>query len=99
MFGPKTGDVLAAVGGVDFETESLQSCLLGQAEAGLAIKPIIYAAALDKGILPSSLWNDTPVGYNRGSNEIWKPLNYERKLYGTLSLRGGPGLFQQYHHG
>lgn len=31
--------------------------------------------------------DDTPVAYNRGNNEIWKPLNYGRELYGELSLR------------
>ena len=84
---PNTGDVLAAVGGVDFKQNPYNRAFLAKRQPGSAIKPIIYAAALDKGILPSSLWNDTPVGYNRGNNEIWKPLNYERKLYGTLSLR------------
>jgi len=84
---PNTGDVLAAVGGVDFKQNPYNRAYLSKRQPGSAIKPIIYAAALDKGILPSSLWNDTPVGYNRGNNEIWKPQNYERKLYGTLSLR------------
>jgi len=28
-----------------------------------------------------------PVAYNRGRNEIWKPLNYGREQYGELSLR------------
>jgi 1A family penicillin-binding protein len=84
---PNTGDVLAAVGGIDFKQNPYNRAYLAKRQPGSAIKPIIYAAALDKGILPSSLWNDTPVGYNRGNNEIWKPLNYERKLYGTLSLR------------
>ena len=84
---PNNGDVLAAVGGVDFKQNPYNRAYYAKRQPGSAIKPIIYAAALDKGILPSSLWNDTPVGYNRGNNEIWKPLNYERKLYGTLSLR------------
>jgi membrane carboxypeptidase/penicillin-binding protein len=84
---PNTGDVLAAVGGVDYKQNPYHRAYLAKRQPGSAIKPIIYAAAVDKGIVPSSLWNDTPVGYNRGNNEIWKPLNYERKLYGTLSLR------------
>jgi membrane carboxypeptidase/penicillin-binding protein len=47
----------------------------------------MYAAALDKGITADSRWNDTPVAYNRGNNEIWKPLNYGREQYGELTLR------------
>jgi 1A family penicillin-binding protein len=84
---PNTGDVLAAVGGVDFKQNPYNRAFNAKRQPGSAMKPLIYAAAVDKGIVPSSLWNDTPVAYNRGNNELWKPQNYERKLYGLLSLR------------
>ncbi|MGC1401629.1 MAG: PBP1A family penicillin-binding protein [Thermodesulfobacteriota bacterium] len=84
---PSTGDVLACVGGVDFIKSSYNRAFYAKRQPGSSIKPLIYAAALEKGFTPSSLFNDTPVGYNRGNGEIWKPLNYERKLYGDLSLR------------
>ncbi len=84
---PNTGDVLAAVGGVDFTQNPYNRAYNARRQPGSAIKPLIYAAALEKGITPSSLWNDTPVAYNKGNHEIWKPLNYERKLYGELTLR------------
>jgi 1A family penicillin-binding protein len=82
-----TGDVLAVVGGVDFKQNPYNRAFYAKRQPGSAIKPLIYAAALDKGIVASSLWNDTPVGYNRGNHEIWKPLNYEKKFYGELTLR------------
>ena len=84
---PSTGDVLACVGGVDFIKSSYNRAFYAKRQPGSSIKPLIYAAALEKGFTPSSLFNDTPVGYNRGNGEIWKPLNYEKKLYGDLSLR------------
>ncbi len=84
---PNTGDVLAAVGGVDFKQSPYNRAFYAKRQPGSAIKPLIYAAALQQGFTAGSLWNDTPVGYNRGNGEIWKPLNYERKLYGDLSLR------------
>jgi penicillin-binding protein 2D len=84
---PNTGDVLAAVGGVDFKQNPYNRAFYAKRQPGSAIKPIIYAAALEKGITASSLWNDNPVAYNKGNNELWKPLNYERKLYGELTLR------------
>jgi penicillin-binding protein 2D len=84
---PNTGDVLATVGGVDFKQNPYNRAYFAKRQPGSAIKPLIYAAALDKGIVPSSLWNDTPVAYNRGNHELWKPLNYEKKLYGELTLR------------
>lgn len=84
---PSTGDVLASVGGMDFKQSPYNRAFYAKRQPGSAMKPLIYAAALEKGFTPGSLWNDTPVGYNRGNGEIWKPLNYERKLYGDLSLR------------
>ena len=84
---PATGDVLAAVGGVDAGKNSYNRAFAAKRQPGSAIKPLIYAAALEKGITAGSIWNDKPVAYNRGNNETWKPLNYGRKEYGDLSLR------------
>lgn len=83
----RTGDVLAAVGGVDFAESAYNRAFYAKRQPGSAIKPLIYAAALEKGYTAGSLLDDAPVAYNRGNNEIWKPLNYENKLYGELTLR------------
>lgn len=84
---PATGDVLAAVGGVDAIQSSYNRAFVARRQPGSAIKPLIYAAALEKGITAGSIWDDTPVAYNRGNNEAWQPLNYGREQYGELSLR------------
>ncbi|MCU0577933.1 MAG: PBP1A family penicillin-binding protein [Desulfobacterota bacterium] len=84
---PATGQVLAAVGGVDFKKSPYNRAFYAKRQPGSAIKPLIYAAALDAGQRASSLWDDTPVSYSKGNGERWTPLNYERKLYGTITLR------------
>jgi len=84
---PATGDVLAAVGGVDVARNGYNRAFTARRQPGSAIKPLIYAAALEKGMTAGSIWNDTPAAYSRGNNEIWKPLNYGREQYGELSLR------------
>ena len=84
---PATGDVLAAVGGVDVAQSAYNRAFLARRQPGSAIKPLIYAAALEKGITAGSIWDDTPAAYNRGNNEIWRPLNYGREQFGELSLR------------
>lgn len=84
---PATGDVLAAVGGVDFAKSSYDRAFLARRQPGSAIKPLIYAAALEKGITAASVWDDTPVAYVRGANQTWKPRNYGGEQYGELSLR------------
>jgi len=84
---PATGDLLAAVGGVDVTQSAFNRAFSARRQPGSAIKPMIYAAALEKGITAASIWNDTPVAYDRGNNDTWKPLNYGREQYGELSLR------------
>ena len=84
---PATGDLLAVVGGVDPVQGSYNRAFLARRQPGSAIKPLIYAAALEKGFTAGSIWDDSPVEYNRGNNEIWKPLNYGREIHGELSLR------------
>jgi membrane carboxypeptidase/penicillin-binding protein len=84
---PATGDVLAAVGGVDAAPGGYNRAFAAKRQPGSAIKPLIYAAALEKGITAGSIWNDAPAAYNRGNGESWKPLNYGREQYGELSLR------------
>lgn len=84
---PVTGDVLAAVGGTDFSRSPYNRAFSAKRQPGSAIKPLIYAAALEKGVTAGSVWNDTPVSYNRGNNQTWKPLNYGREQYGELPLR------------
>lgn len=84
---PNTGDVLAAVGGVDFAQNPYDRAFFAKRQPGSAIKPLLYAAALEKGYTAGTIFNDAPVTYNRGNNEKWTPHNYDRKLYGDLSLR------------
>jgi penicillin-binding protein 2D len=84
---PATGDVLAAVGGVDLTRNSYNRAFYARRQPGSAIKPLIYAAALEKGITAGSMWNDAPVTYNRGNGEVWQPQNYGNERHGELSLR------------
>ncbi|HET6459754.1 MAG TPA: penicillin-binding transpeptidase domain-containing protein, partial [Syntrophales bacterium] len=84
---PHTGDVLAVVGGTDFKRSPYNRAFFAKRQPGSAIKPLIYAAALDKGFTAGEIWNDEPVAYPRNDNETWEPQNYEKKYYGNISLR------------
>lgn len=84
---PATGDVLAAVGGVNYTQGPFNRAYFAERQPGSAIKPLIYAAALEKGYTPSSLLDDSPVQYNRGNGGVWEPQNYGKELYGELTLR------------
>lgn len=84
---PATGDVVAVVGGVDAVKGGYNRAFSARRQPGSAIKPLIFAAALEKGFTAASVLSDDPVAYDRGNGQVWKPLNYDRKLYGELPLR------------
>lgn len=84
---PATGDVLAAVGGVGAGSAGINRAFNSRRQTGSAIKPLIYAAALEQGITAASVWNDTPVAYTGAEGKVWKPQNYGREHFGDLTLR------------
>jgi len=88
---PASGQIKAMVGGYDFETSQFNRALQAQRLPGSAIKPIIYAAALDKGYTPATVILDSPLIYeeldHKGELSRWKPKNYEDKFYGPTSFR------------
>lgn len=84
---PGTGDVLAAVGDAAGARNSINRAFVSRRQSGSAIKPLIYAAALEKGITANSLWDDTPESYDRGDGRSWRPLNYANEHFGEISLR------------
>jgi 1A family penicillin-binding protein len=84
---PTTGDVLAAVGDADGVKSSLNRAFVSRRQSGSAIKPLIYAAALEKGITAGSIWNDVAASYDRGNGRFWRPQNYGNEHFGEISLR------------
>ncbi len=82
-----TGDVLAVAGGTNFKKSAYNRALFAKRQPGSAIKPLIFAAALEKGITAGSIWNDEPVSYDGSDHQVWKPRNYGNEQFGNLSLR------------
>jgi 1A family penicillin-binding protein len=82
-----TGYILAAVGGVDFTRNPYDRTFFAKRQPGSAIKPLIYAAALEKGYTAGTVFNDSPVFYDNGNGQMWTPHNYGGDQYGDLSLR------------
>ena len=53
---PQTGYVKALVGGVNFLENQFNRALQARRQPGSAFKPIVYAAALEKGFSPDSIF-------------------------------------------
>jgi penicillin-binding protein 1A len=86
---PNSGRVLAMVGGYSFSLSSFNRATQAQRQPGSAIKPIVYAAALESGYTPASVVMDAPITLVGANGQAWRPENYERKYYGALQLRKG----------
>lgn len=83
-----TGHVKAMVGGRDFTKNQFNRAIQAKRQPGSAFKPIIYAAAIDKGYTPSSVIIDSPIIFeNSDTNLVWKPKNYKETFYGPTLFR------------
>ncbi len=87
---PHTGRVLAMVGGYSFEdANGLNRATQAERQPGSSFKPIVYAAALDYGLTPSTLVDDGPLEIEAGDGTNWSPENYSQQYYGPTTLRRG----------
>ncbi len=83
---PNSGGVLAMVGGVDFGASQFNRALQARRQPGSAFKPIVYAAALDKGKTLVSTVDDSPIEFARSETEMWKPKNYDGTFLGPIPM-------------
>ena len=84
----ETGHVKAMIGGRDYRDSQFNRAYQSRRQPGSAYKPIIYAAALDKGYTAASVIIDSPVVYeDTERNFTWKPHNYKEKFYGPTLFR------------
>jgi penicillin-binding protein 1A len=85
---PKTGYVRAMVGGRDFSESQFNRAISSRRQPGSAFKPVIYAAALEKGYTPSTILMDSPVEYSDPDGEgYWAPKNYDQEYMGPITFR------------
>ncbi|MCG8568300.1 MAG: PBP1A family penicillin-binding protein [Desulfobacterales bacterium] len=84
----ETGHVKAMIGGRDYRNSQFNRAYQSRRQPGSAFKPIIFAAALDKGYTAASVIIDSPVVYeDTERNFTWKPHNYKEKFYGPTLFR------------
>jgi penicillin-binding protein 1A len=84
---PKSGAVKAMIGGYDFRRSQFNRAVQARRNPGSAFKPIIYAAALDKGMTAASIINDAPIEFDNTAEKSWKPHNYDNKFRGPVTMR------------
>lgn len=78
----KNGEVLAMVGGNDFQSSQFNRATLAKRQVGSGVKPLYYAYALDHGFSPASQVSSPPLVLGN-----WKPENYSKDFIGQTTLR------------
>ncbi len=85
---PYTGQVKAIVGGYSFERSQFNRVTQARRQPGSAIKPLIYAAAFNRGYGPSSVVLDAPISFPGGpGGKRWSPKNFGGHYNGPVQLR------------
>jgi penicillin-binding protein 1A len=70
---PETGDILALVGGADALASPYNRAVRSRRQPGSAFKPVVYAAALDKGMSPVTVLRDLQSVHVVSQTEDWAP--------------------------
>ena len=83
---PRTGDVLALVGGRDFRQSQYNRAVRSRRQPGSAFKPFLFAAALERGYSPVSVLEGLATITPQGPDE-WAPRNASGKTPDALTLR------------
>lgn len=89
---PKTGEVLSMVGSKDyFDRENdgnFNVSTSNTRQPGSSLKPIVYAAAFEKGYTASTLVMDTRTEFPvSGNPPIYTPVNYDGRFRGPTQIR------------
>jgi penicillin-binding protein 1A len=84
---PRNGNVLAMVGGRDFEDSEWNRATQAKRQPGSAFKPFVYTAAIESGIPASEIVFDTPIEFPQPDGSIWSPRNFTGDFKGPVTIR------------
>jgi penicillin-binding protein 1A len=82
---PRTGKVLAMVGGRNYHQSQFNLAVQGERQPGSSFKPFVLATALSQGISPATTLVSKPVTIDLG-DKLWTVNNYENAYSGPMNL-------------
>ena len=85
---PRTGRILAFVGGNDFSKTQFNRVTQSVRQLGSTFKPLLFAAALEEGFKPNDIIIDSPEALAGVDDTLnWKPRNYDGIFKGPITFR------------
>jgi penicillin-binding protein 1A len=76
------GSIRALIGGRDYTKSQFNRATAAKRQPGSAFKPFVYLTALEKGLTPDTIRDDSPV-----SIKGWQPENNSRTYRGPVTLQ------------
>jgi penicillin-binding protein 1A len=87
---PRTGRVLALVGGYYFGDSQFNRATQAKRQTGSTFKTFVYMAALESGLPPNTIIDDGPIAISPGPGlPLWKPKNFKGDFLGPITMRKG----------
>ena len=76
------------VGGYSFARSKFNRATQALRQIGSIFKPILYTAAIDRGLTPATMLVDEPASFDAGAGQPpYAPRNYDGQFEGPLTLR------------
>lgn len=86
---PQTGEIIAMAGSVNYFQEPYGAFNVTNAarQPGSSLKPLLFSLALQKGATAATGYNDSATTFVIPGAEPYKPVNYDGKYHGRVSMR------------
>ncbi len=86
---PSTGEIVAMVGGAGGFSLKNQFNRAWQArrQPGSSFKAFVYTTAIDNGMPPTTIVEDTPISYPMGDGTQWRPMDDDNRYLGAMTMR------------
>ena len=87
MMNPNNGEILALIGGTNYEVSQFNRAISAKRQVGSTMKPFLYYSALENGFTAASSFISEKTTFSFSNNKKYTPKNYNDKYAnGPLSM-------------
>jgi len=90
IIAPGTGELMALMGSLDYNNEAIKgkvNVAISAQQPGSAIKPLTYAASMEKGDTAATVYWDTEQQIGLPGQAAYAPRNYDGRFHGVVRMR------------
>ena len=91
MVNPSDGGVLALTGGLNYAKSQYNRATMSKRQVGSTMKPFLYYAALENGLVSSSTFKSEKTTFNFSNNQPYSPSNYNN-IYANKDITMGAAI-------